>query len=116
MMGRPKKKVSADAVEKLAAIQCTLNEIAAVLNCSKSTLQRNFREAYTRGKRKGRMSVRREQYKLLKKGNATMAVWLGKQLLGQRDKSDFDHTTGGKSFHPITLDGEKEAASDSRLN
>lgn len=38
-----------------------------------------------RGRHKGRLSVRREQFKLLQAGNATMGIWLGKQLLGQRD-------------------------------
>jgi hypothetical protein len=34
---------------------------------------------------KGRISVRRHQMKLLEAGSVTMAVWLGKQFLGQRD-------------------------------
>ena len=38
-----------------------------------------------RGRAKGRISVRRAQMKLVESGNATMSVWLGKQLLGQRD-------------------------------
>jgi hypothetical protein len=33
-------------------------------------------------------SLRRIQWKLAEAGNATMCVWLGKQLLGQRDKFD----------------------------
>ena len=41
--------------------------------------------AIERGRHKGRLSVRREQFKLLQAGNATMGIWLGKQLLGQRD-------------------------------
>ena len=40
----------------------------------------------TRGRAKGRISVRRMQMKLLEDGNATMGVWLGKQLLGQTDQ------------------------------
>ena len=39
-----------------------------------------------RGKGKGRISVRRMQMKLLEQGNATMGVWLGKQILGQTDQ------------------------------
>src|ERR1700681_4547523 len=39
-----------------------------------------------RGKGKGRISVRRMQMKLLGQGNATMGVWLGKALLGQREE------------------------------
>ena len=39
-----------------------------------------------RGKAKGRISVRRMQMKMLEAGNATMGIWLGKQLLGQTDE------------------------------
>ena len=39
-----------------------------------------------RGKARGRISVRRMQMKLLEEGNATMGVWLGKQILGQVDQ------------------------------
>ena len=38
-----------------------------------------------RGRAKGRISVRRSQMKLLEAGNSAMCIWLGKQLLGQRD-------------------------------
>jgi hypothetical protein len=38
-----------------------------------------------KGRAKGRISVRRAQMKLLEAGNAAMGIWLGKQLLGQRD-------------------------------
>jgi hypothetical protein len=38
-----------------------------------------------RGKARGRVSVRRMQMKLLEAGNATMGVWLGKNILGQVD-------------------------------
>ena len=39
-----------------------------------------------RGKAKGRISVRRQQMKLREAGNATMGIWLGKQILGQTDE------------------------------
>lgn len=34
------------------------------------------------------MCLRREQYKAAMGGNTTMLIWLGKQLLGQSDKSE----------------------------
>ena len=39
-----------------------------------------------RGKAKGRISIRRLQMKLLEQGNATMGVWLGKNILNQVDE------------------------------
>jgi len=62
--------------------------------------QRKFAEAMERGRAKGRISVRRHQMKLLEAGNATMAVWLGKQLLGQRDVITAEHVRGGRRAHP----------------
>jgi hypothetical protein len=78
-------------LEKLCQLQCTDEEIAAWFNVSTRTIERRrlepeFAEVMTRGKAKGRISVRRMQMKLLEEGNATMGVWLGKQLLGQADE------------------------------
>ena len=94
--GRPKKIIDYETVEKLAAIMCTQEEIASYLDLSVDTLQRDdkFCGIYKKGIDKGRMSVRRQQLKLLESGNATMGVWLGKQYLGQRDKQDIEHSGG----------------------
>jgi hypothetical protein len=78
-------------LEKLAQLQCTDEEIAAWFNVSTRTIERRrlepeFAEVMTRGKARGRISVRRMQMKLLEEGNATMGVWLGKQILGQADQ------------------------------
>ena len=78
-------------LEKLCQLQCTDEEIASWFNVSTRTIERRrlepgFAEVMTRGKAKGRISVRRMQMKLLEEGNATMGVWLGKQILGQTDQ------------------------------
>ena len=88
--GRPKKKIDYDTVEKLASIMCTQEEIASYLDISTRTLQKDteFLRIYKKGIDKGRMSVRRQQYKAAEDGNTTMQIWLGKQYLGQRDKHD----------------------------
>jgi hypothetical protein len=78
-------------LEKLCQLSCTDEEIAAWFGTSTRTIERRrlepkFAEIMARGKAKGRISVRRMQMKLLEQGNATMGIWLGKQLLGQRDQ------------------------------
>ena len=78
-------------LEKLSSLQCTDEEIAAWFGVSTRTIERrrlepDFGEVMQRGKAKGRISVRRMQMKLLEQGNATMGVWLGKALLGQREE------------------------------
>lgn len=78
-------------LEKLSAMQCTDEEIAAWFGVTRKTIERRrkvakFAQIMDRGKAKGRISVRRMQMKLLEQGNATMGVWLGKQILGQTDQ------------------------------
>lgn len=95
--GRKPLEIDLEQVEKLAALQCTDQEIAAWFHCTPRTIEKRrkdplFKEAVERGKALGRISVRRAQLKLLEAGNATMAVWLGKQLLGQRDVTPIELT------------------------
>ena len=90
--GRPKKEIDYDMVEKLANIQCTQEEIASFLGISVRTLQRDeeFCRIYKKGQENGKMSLRRMQYKLAEK-NTAMAIFLGKQYLGQRDNIEVEH-------------------------
>ena len=85
--GRPKKQIDYTTVEKLANIQCTQEEIASFLGVSSRTLLRDekFKELFSKGRENGKMSLRRIQWKHAEK-SATMAIWLGKQYLGQTDK------------------------------
>ena len=94
--GRPSKPIDYETVEKLASIMCTQEEIASYLDLSIRKLQQDdeFMRVFKRGIDKGKMSVRRQQYKMVEAGNATMAIWLGKQYLGQRDKQDIEHSGG----------------------
>ena len=95
--GRPKKIINQDQFEKLCALQCTQEEICGVLGvnsdtlCSycKKTYGATFSEVFKEKRQLGRMSLRRSQFKLAEK-NATMAIWLGKQYLDQRDKDIAD--------------------------
>jgi len=50
-----------------------------------------FRNAFKKGFTKLTIALRRQQIRVAMKGNVPMLIWLGKQLLGQRDgemKSD----------------------------
>ena len=62
--------------------------------------QMTLRELMEIGRAKGRISIRRQQMTLLEKGNATMAIWLGKNLLGQSD----DGPVGG--YNPPVVDDD----------
>ena len=92
--GRPKKEIDYITVEKLANIMCTQEEIAAYLDLSIRKLQQDdeFMRVYKKGIDKGKMSLRRYQYKAAEAGDKTMLVWLGKQYLGQRDKNEIENS------------------------
>lgn len=75
-------------------IHCTDEEAAAVLGVAHSTLQLFFEDVPEAkhllhdARLGGKQSLRRLQWKMAKAGNAAMAIFLGKQYLGQTDKSD----------------------------
>ena len=86
-----KAKIDLVELERLSAMQCTDEEVGAWFGVTTRTIERRrknakFAEVMNRGRAKGRISVRRAQLKLLEAGNATMGVWLGKNILGQVDE------------------------------
>lgn len=83
-MARPKKQIDREQVEKLAALQCTLQEVAAFFDVDASTISRRFAKEMAKGKEMGKMSLRRKQWKLADT-NASVAIFLGKNYLNQRD-------------------------------
>jgi len=85
-VGRPKKELDTNLIENLASIFCTNQEIATIVGCHPDTLADNFSEYLKKGRDKGKMSLRRMQWEKAQSGNTTMLIWLGKQMLGQRDK------------------------------
>jgi hypothetical protein len=90
--GRPKCKIDYDAVLGMAKIQCTQEEIAAVLGIHVSTLLRDkkFCETYKIGIEHGKKCLRRLQWDKAETGDTAALIWLGKQYLKQRDKHDLD--------------------------
>ena len=87
--GRPKKTIDYDTVYTLASVMCTQEEISSHLGIHVRTLQRDaeFCRIYNNGIENAKTSIRRNQF-ILSKTNAAVAIWLGKQYLGQRDIQD----------------------------
>ena len=83
-VGRPKSKIDREQLENLARLQCTYDEIASFFGVSKSTIHDNFRTEMDKGREFGKMSIRRHQFNL-SKTSAAMAIWLGKNYLGQKE-------------------------------
>jgi hypothetical protein len=80
------KKVVFDAdVYKLAAMGCNDREIARWFDVNEDTLRNNFSDILAKGREELKQSLRRAQIKLALGGNATMLIWLGKNILGQQE-------------------------------
>ena len=109
-MGRKKVKIDYDTVKNLAKICCTQEEIASVLGCSVTPLQRRkqFNKAYQDGLNDARASLRRLQWKSAASGNITMQIFLGKNLLGQRDRFAEDERSEDKEKVTIINDLPQE--------
>lgn len=85
---RPKLAIDGEVVQRLASMQCTNTEIAAVLGCSRSLIEKRFRKELDVGAEQGRAKLRRVQWRKAMKGDTTMLIWLGKNMLGQSDKAE----------------------------
>lgn len=94
-MGRPRKEIDQKQFENLCGLQCTLEEICGWFDVTDKTLDgwckrtyhASFSEVFKQKRGLGKISLRRSQWRLAEK-SATMAIWLGKQYLGQRDQVD----------------------------
>ena len=96
-MARPRVEIDQTQFEKLCAMQCPLEEIAGWFNCSADTVERwckrtyneGFAEIFAKKRQGGKISLRRAQFELAKK-SAAMAIFLGKQYLGQRESVQYE--------------------------
>lgn len=94
--GRPPKEFDQDLFESLCGIMCTEDEICDIFKTTDKTLVNwcnrtygmGFSDAHKMFSARGKLSLRRYQFKLAQK-NASMAIFLGKNYLGQRDDIEF---------------------------
>lgn len=96
--GRPKKEIDKKQFENLCALQCTEVEFCGWFDVCEDTLNSwckanyqdengkplNFSEVFALKRGQGKISLRRAQFQLAQK-NASMAIFLGKNYLGQSD-------------------------------
>lgn len=95
--GRPRKSIDREQFEKLCWLQCTKGEIAGFFDCSDDTIEnwckRTYNDIFSAIYKKysagGKLSLRRYQMELAKKSPA-MAIFLGKQYLGQKDNVEYE--------------------------
>lgn len=92
-------KLSKETFETLCALQCTEAEIAFAFGvtpgalthwCERTYDGRNFQEVFAEKRCGGMISLRRAQFRM-SETNPTMAIFLGKQILGQSDAPQQEH-------------------------
>lgn len=99
-MARPRAEIDKDEFEKLCRLQCTEVEICEWFGVTDKTLARwcmdtygeGFSDAYKKRSATGKISLRRAQFRLAEKSPA-MAIFLGKNYLGQTDRVQVDDST-----------------------
>ena len=95
--GRPTKDIKKMDFEKLCALQCTQQEICdffevdhkTLTKWCKRTYKKEYSQVYSEKKTGGKISLRRMQFRLAEK-SAAMAIFLGKNILGQSDFPEND--------------------------
>ena len=101
--GRPRKEIDKREFEKLCMLQCTRAEICSWFNVSEPTLidwckrtydGQDFLTVFNQKREGGKISLRRMQWQLAEKSPA-MAIFLGKNMLGQTDKVEQTQNING---------------------
>lgn len=87
VVGRGANKTVIDPreVQHLAELHCTIQEMADFFQVPRETLKYNFRDIIAKAKETTKQRLRKAQINLALKGNATMLIWLGKNILGQSE-------------------------------
>lgn len=121
--GRPKKEIDKHQFEVACGLHCTEQDMCALFECCEDTLNSwckqnykdedgkpmTFSDVYKQKKVLGKLSLRRNQFKLSEK-SATMAIWLGKQYLGQSDTVSVGlHDDNDREDDPLTKALKEEA-------
>lgn len=92
-MKKTSYSIKKESFEELCSIMCSSEEIAGFFHVTQATLNkwcketyggRTFNECFSEFSSGGKISLRRTQFEL-SKNNASMAIFLGKNYLGQKD-------------------------------
>jgi hypothetical protein len=95
-VGRPEIKIDWAKVDSYLKAQCNGTGIAGIIGVHPNTLylkceednKISFSEYSAQKKIEGQELLRAKQHLTAMEGNVTMQIWLGKQYLEQRDKSE----------------------------
>jgi hypothetical protein len=110
-MARPKANIDWDKVGKYLQKQCSAVGIAGLFGISTDTLYLRCKQdlnidftAFSEQKKsEGKELLRAKQFDAAMAGDKVMLVWLGKQYLEQREKSDISHDVNVQQLPVINI-------------
>ena len=118
--GRPTAAIDYALLDKLCSIHCTGLEIAGILEMDYDTLNKGlkreqgmgFTDYFSMKSASGKAAIRRKQIERALEGNVPMLIWVGKQILGQAEKSEntdnvVSTITVGNSLGARLINGSK---------
>ena len=109
-VGRPRLQVDYKILSKLASIGCPMYEIAMILGISQRTLKRNFANFIEQHRERGKASLRKKMWdKAVKKDNTMMQIWLSKNYLGMKDRTQTETITEPL---PLIIEAKAEEVKD----
>ena len=103
MLLKPRKKIDPIEVRDLAAVGCTIEEIALQVKCNPATIYRRFARVKKEGRLKTYMSLRRKTFEMVMNGNLGACIWLSKQWLGQSDRHEVSGPDQGPIQHEVKV-------------
>lgn len=123
-MGRPPIRVDWEKFEFACRLLATMAEICGLLKISEAALQRKIKEKYgdtfegtlKRLSGEAKVSLRRKQMQVAMEGNVSMLIWLGKNILDQKDapmvdtSTHYHFTTVAQAIKHANSNGAGEAA------
>ena len=101
-----KIEISADQVEKMAAIGCNNVEIAHVLGVSEATIRGRFAKTLTKARAGRKAKLRDMLWQSAEAGNIAMQIWLSKVELGFCEKAN---------LHVVTESSERSRAIEKQI-
>jgi len=89
-VGRKRVTVRNRNIYQAAILGLNDTEIGKLFDVDPQTLRAHFTEFLVKGRERMKMKLRRAQMKAALGGNVTMQIWLGKQMLEQREPEKQD--------------------------
>jgi hypothetical protein len=121
--GRPEAEIDWKRLDQYLQAQCNGTSIAGLFGIHPQTLYNkvverygekykisNFTEYQKLKRAEGVELLRAKQFDTMMSGNVTMQIWLGKQLLGQKDQMETTLMVPQVNLLPHTADDEKDIA------